>query len=79
MICDGPWFCRTSVSSVGTLLCSRGIVSASSHVGQQQGVNALVDRHAQHAVPFSSTQLIDDIDTLDEYQRLLDEESHLPS
>lgn len=48
-------------------------------LGQQQGVNALVDQHAQHAVPFSSTQLIDDIDTLDEYQRLLDEESHLPS
>ncbi|MEO8269480.1 MAG: nucleotidyltransferase family protein [Aureliella sp.] len=48
-------------------------------LGEQQGVNALVDQHPQHVVEFSIAQRIDDIDTMEDYLRLVDEESRMRS
>ena len=48
-------------------------------LSERQGVNALVDQHPQYVVPFGFGQYIGDIDTMEDYRRLLDEESRRSS
>ncbi|MCC7335065.1 MAG: nucleotidyltransferase family protein [Pirellulaceae bacterium] len=44
-------------------------------LSDRQGVNALVDQHSQFNVLFDFGEYIGDIDTMEDYQRLLDEET----
>ena len=42
-------------------------------LGDNKGINQLVDRHRKHCVKFPASARVGDIDTPDEYQQLLDQ------